>query len=210
MSASSRSSQGACRRDRRTDALLVVRPQRYVNASCRSQGRRLMSFLGNLFGPRDPEARVKRLIESLTYRSRTAANLEAEIDRFEQANPMLAALGNAFGGIGFGRSQQTSAALNSLKDKQRSLEQERKREQQIRADAAVKLGELRHPLAVQALIVALEDHYPHVRCSAAKALGASGDKQAIEPLRRRSEDPKEAGSVKQCASEALEELRRDR
>ena len=167
-----------------------------------------MGFLSSLFGPRDPETRVKRLIESLTYRSRTAANLQSEIDRFEQANPMLAALGNAWGGIGFGGAQ-TSAALNSLMEDKRRLEQEHKRERQVRVDAAVKLGELRHPLAVQALIVALEDEYPLVRSNAAKAIGASGDSKAIDALRRRSQDPKESDSVKQSASEALEVLQRN-
>jgi len=149
---------------------------------------------------------VKRLIERLTYHSRTAATLQSEIDRFEQANPMLAALGNAFGGIGFGGAS-TSAALNSLKDKQRSLEQEYRQEGRVRAEAALKLGELRHHLAVQALITALEDKYPLVRSNAARALGASGDRQAIDALMRRSQDPKEPDSVRQSASEAVEVLK---
>ncbi len=75
-----------------------------------------MGFLSRLFGPTNPETRARRLIEELTFRSQSATTLAAEIDRFERANPMLAALGSAFGGIGSGGSR-TSAALNSFKKK---------------------------------------------------------------------------------------------
>lgn len=165
-----------------------------------------MGFLSKLFGPRDPETRAKRLIRDLTYRSDCAASLAAEIDRFEQANPMLAALGNAFGGIGIGGAR-TSAALNNFKKKKRRLELAHEGERAIRAGAALKLGEVRHPRAVQALIAALEDKYPLVRSNAAKALGALRDSQAIDALTRRSQDPKEPDLVRQSASQALETLK---
>jgi hypothetical protein len=165
-----------------------------------------MGFLSRLFRSRDPETRARGLLRDLTFRSQSLSTLAGEIDRFEQANPMLAALGNAFGGIGSGGSS-TSAALNSFKDTKRRLETEQERECAIRARAALKLGELRYRPACEPLIAALGDKYPVVRANAARALGALGDMQAVDALTRRSQDSKERASVKQAASEALEALK---
>ncbi|WP_295432905.1 HEAT repeat domain-containing protein [uncultured Thiodictyon sp.] len=152
---------------------------------------------------------AKQLVKNLTYRSQVAATLAAEIDRFEEANPILAALGDAWGGIGLGRSEQTFAALDRLSEKKRELKQECERECRIRAEAALKLGELHYPFVVEPLITALKDKYREVRSNAASALGSIGDKRAVEPLTRLTqEDFEKNQGVREVALQALEAVKK--
>jgi hypothetical protein len=62
----------------------------------------------------------------------------------------------------------------------------------VRVQAAIVLGKLRDPSAVESLIKALDDPNKTVRGIAAQALGQIGDASAAEPLRalsRRDDDP---------------------
>jgi hypothetical protein len=75
----------------------------------------------------------------------------------------------------------------------------------VRVQAAIVLGKLRDPSAVESLIKALEDPNKTVRGIAAQALGQIGDAAAAEPLRalsRRDDDP----FVKGQADKALATL----
>ena len=162
-----------------------------------------MGLLDFLFGPSSPEERVKRLTDQLGFRSETAERLDAEVERIENANPMLAALGNAFGGIGAGRSGQASAALNDLRAKQNALEQARDKECNTRLKAAQALGALRQATAVPALTEALGDRYLKVRVASAVALGECGGPEARAALEAALADEKQRDGVKEAARAAL-------
>jgi HEAT repeat protein len=63
-----------------------------------------------------------------------------------------------------------------------TLRQLRSREWETRERAAQRLGKLRQPRALKALIAALEDEDAEVAYAAADAIGAIGDRRAVEPL----------------------------
>lgn len=52
----------------------------------------------------------------------------------------------------------------------------------VRMEAAIKLGQIKDPIAVEPLINALSDNNTNVRIQAALALGQIGDEKALEPL----------------------------
>jgi len=170
-----------------------------------------MSFLRKLFGPEDPEAQAQKLIAELSFRSPDVAALEAEIDRFERRNPLLGALGSADGIITItgGGSSKLSAALQPLTNLKQRLAQAQEGEKYVRAQAALKLGELGHPVAIEPLITALKDKHPLVRSNAARALGNIGDERAIEPLTALTqEDLEKDKGVREAALQALEIMKK--
>ena len=67
------------------------------------------------------------------------------------------------------------------------------------------LGDAR---AVAALIAALKDDRPDIRCRAARALGKMGDARAIKPIEKLLDDWDE--DVRSAAREALDMLRAER
>lgn len=71
----------------------------------------------------------------------------------------------------------------------------------IRYEAAVRLGEIGDPTAVNALLAALHDPMINNRTAAAKALGKIGDPAAVDELVRMLKD--EIALVRQAAAEAL-------
>jgi hypothetical protein len=161
-----------------------------------------MSFFQKLFG-QDPETKAgKKFIDELRFRSSDIAAIEAAIDRFERQNPVIGALGNAAGIIGGGGRLQS--ALQPLRDLQSRLSKAQQKEQNIRANAAVRLGELRQNSAIKPLITATNDKYPLVRLAAIRALGSIGDNRAIEPLTTLIENSKE----KQAARDAIEAIKK--
>ncbi len=75
----------------------------------------------------------------------------------------------------------------------------------VRARAALGLGEIGDARGVEPLIQALQDEDSFLRRVAAVAVGNIGDARAIEPLNRALED--EDSLVRQAAAEALEKIR---
>jgi hypothetical protein len=74
----------------------------------------------------------------------------------------------------------------------------------VRARAALGLGEIGDTRGVDPLIQALQDEDSFLRRMAAVALGNIGDARAIEPLTKALED--EDSLVRQAAAEALEKI----
>ena len=73
-----------------------------------------------------------------------------------------------------------------------------------RVEAASMLGEIRSPLAVEELTLALEDVSLEVRTSAARALGEIKDPRAVPALAARLTDP--AASIGEAVAEALGQI----
>ncbi|HRX01543.1 MAG: HEAT repeat domain-containing protein [Anaerolineae bacterium] len=74
----------------------------------------------------------------------------------------------------------------------------------MRADAARRLSASQDPIAVTALLNALDDGEWRVRAAAVASLGVLGDRRAVFPLCQRLEDPR--GDVRRAAAEALAAL----
>jgi hypothetical protein len=79
------------------------------------------------------------------------------------------------------------------------------RSEKARISAAVSLGRLKDPRALDALVKALRDESNVVRSLAATALGHLGDERALPALRRATQDRDE--SVRQRATSAVARIR---
>jgi hypothetical protein len=145
------------------------------------------------------QARVQKLIRELRLSAPEIADLETAIERLERQD---AALGIPHGVV-------PSSAFRQRRDLEIRLAQAREKEKEARAQAAFRLGELRHPLAAEALIAALQDPYPLVRRHAASALGAIGDPRAMEALAGLLEEEREPDrTVRDEARRALAKIRK--
>lgn len=143
------------------------------------------------------EAQAQKLVRELSIPSPEIAALEAEIERFERLEAGTQAEGLKF-----------LTASRPLREMQVRLAQSREKEKDRRAIAAFRLGELRHPLAVEPLIAALQDPYPLVRRHAVSALGLLGDPRAIRPLTLLLDEGVETNvHVRNEALRALEKLK---
>jgi HEAT repeat protein len=77
-------------------------------------------------------------------------------------------------------------------------------DEDVRADAALKLGNLKDPMAIEPLAKGLHDVDPEVRKSVVEALGRIGGERAIPLLTEALNDKEE--EVRNAAAEALEGL----
>ena len=162
-----------------------------------------MDFLRKLFGTQDPE--VKRLVQDLIFQSPAVASSKAAWERFEKANPLMAAMG-----MFMPNAAPPPDFLAKLREKdnlETRLFNTKKEEENVRAQAALSLGKLHDPSAIRPLIAALGDEYTSVRKNAAEALGAIGDKSAIVPLTELAKKDTNDG-VRRAAQEAMEMIQK--
>jgi len=162
-----------------------------------------MDFLRKLFGTQDPE--VKRLVQDLIFQSPAVASSKAALERFEKANPVMVAISMFTPGVEI--PPDFFAKLREKDNLETRLFNTKKEEENVRAQAALSLGKLHDPSAVQPLIAALGDEYTSVRKNAAEALGAIGDKSAIVPLTELAKKDTNDG-VRRAAQEAMEMIQK--
>ena len=164
-----------------------------------------MDFLRKLFRPQDPKVKVKRLVQDLTLQSSAVASSKAAWERFEKANPLIAVMGIPI--MFDAPPPEFLAKLREKDNLELRLSNAKKKEGNVRAQAALSLGKLRDISAVQPLIAALGDEYKSVRKNAAQALGAIGDKSAMVPLAELAQKDSDA-DVRRETQEAMEMIQK--
>ncbi len=139
----------------------------------------------------------EKLILELKYCSVEAVMIESDIKAIERRNPALEMLG-----VMGGRTN----VIDPLADKRMMLRRAKEKDAEVRANAALKLGESRDKAAVAALINALGDEFATVRINAIEALGKIGDNKAIAYLSKLVQDDQDE-SVQKKALEVLESIK---
>lgn len=163
-----------------------------------------MNFLRKMFGPKHRD--VQELIRELSFQSPDVAASQAAVDRFRQINPLVANMG-IFLDVGGGIPPEVTNKIKERDNLEEQLAKARAKEEQSRAQAALKLGELGDPQAVDALIVALKGEYTLVRRNVAEALGRIGDQRAVASLLEVAQNDSDE-SVRTAAQQALETLQK--